>query len=68
MKGANRFANRIASITPSGNAGFTTRINTVITPMKIPNTQRPVLVMDADTGSVAMNIMANAKPPMTKCQ
>ncbi len=53
---------------PSGNAGLTTRINTTITPISAPKIHLPVLVMDADTGSVAIKIMPKAKPPTTKCQ
>jgi hypothetical protein len=36
IAGAKRFAKRIASIIPSGNAGFITLINTTITPIEIP--------------------------------
>ena len=53
---------------PSGKAGFTTRTSTVMTPTIAPKIHLPVLVIDADTGSVAMNIMPKAKPPITRCQ
>src|SRR5690554_7741570 len=53
---------------PSGNAGLTTRMSTTMTPIRMPNTHLPVLVIDADTGSVAMKIMPKAKPPVTMCQ
>ncbi|MCY1399439.1 hypothetical protein D9M71_144940 [compost metagenome] len=53
---------------PSGKAGLTTRISTTIRPISAPNSHLPVSVMDAETGSVAMNIMPKAKPPKTKCQ
>src|SRR3546814_17439313 len=53
---------------PSGKAGLTTRISTTITPIRMPNTHLPVLVMEADTGSVAMKIMPKAQPPTTMCQ
>src|SRR5690606_2925533 len=33
-----------------------------------PNTHLPVLVMEAETGSVAMKIMPKANPPVTMCQ
>src|SRR5690606_22662406 len=39
-----------------------------MTPIRMPNTHLPVLVIDADTGSVAMKIMPKAKPPVTMCQ
>ena len=53
---------------PSGNAGLTTRINTVIPPTNAPYTQRPVFVIAALTGSVAIYTMPKAKPPTVKCQ
>src|SRR5690606_10960146 len=68
ISGAHRLPNRIASMMPSGKAGLTTRINTVIAPMMIPNTHLPVLVIDADTGSVAMYTRPKARPPMVRCQ
>src|SRR5690606_12003645 len=68
ISGAHRLPNRIASMMPSGNAGLTTRISTVMTPMMIPNTHLPVLVIEADTGSVAMYTRPNARPPMVRCQ
>lgn len=45
---------------PSGKAGLMTRIITTMTPISAPNTHLPVLVIEADTGSVAMNIMPKA--------
>src|SRR5690554_672871 len=68
MVGAHRLENRMASMMPSGNAGLTTRISTVITPIRAPNTSLPVLVMAADTGSVAINTIPKAKPPRVRCQ
>ena len=53
---------------PSGKAGFTTRIRTVMKPTSAPNTQRPALVWDALTGSVAMYTVPNANPPRVRCQ
>ena len=66
--GANKLANKIANIIPSGNAGLTTRINTVIAPARMPNAHLPPFVMAEETGSVAMNIIPKANPPITKCQ
>ena len=60
--------NRIASMMPSGNAGLITRISTVITPISAPKISLPVLVIAADTGSVAMNTRPNARPPTVRCQ
>ena len=37
-------------------------------PISSPNIQRPVLVWQALTGSVAMKTMPKAKPPSTRCQ
>ncbi len=53
---------------PSGKAGLTTRISTTIRPITAPKIHLPVLVMDAETGSVAMKIMPKANPPTTRCQ
>ena len=53
---------------PSGNAGLTTRTSTTMIPTSAPNQYLPVLVNDAETGSVAINIIPKAKPPVTKCQ
>ena len=55
-------------MTPSGYAGFTTLMRTVITPMRRPYQNLPVSVIDADTGSVAIKTNPNAKLPITKCQ
>src|SRR6056300_156403 len=68
INGANKLPNKIASMIPSGNAGFTTRMSTAINPMRPPYQYLPALVMDAETGSVAMKIIPKAKPPTTKCQ
>ena len=59
MSGAKTLPNRIASIMPSGNAGFTTRIRTHITPIRPPYHQRPALVMAPETGSVTMKTKPN---------
>ena len=45
---------RIANIIPSGNAGLTTLIKTHIEPISAPYHHLPVLVIDAETGSVAI--------------
>ena len=68
MVGAKILAKRIASMMPSGNAMLTTRMTTVIAPIRKPKTQRPGLVTQALTGSVAMNTIPKAKPPSTRCQ
>ena len=39
-----------------------------ITPIRMPKASLPVSVMAADTGSVAMNTVPKAQPPITKCQ
>ena len=39
---------------PSGNAGLTTRISTTIKPINAPKIHLPVLVIEAETGSVAL--------------
>ena len=53
---------------PSGKAGLTTRISTVMKPIKMPKIHRPTLVCAALTGSVAMYTVPKAKPPRVKCQ
>ena len=60
--------NRMDSIMPSAKAGLITLISTTITPTSPPNIQRPVSVLAAVTGSVAMKTIPKAKPPMVRCQ
>ena len=47
---------------------LTTRMTTVSAPTRTPKIQRPGLVTQAVTGSVAMNTIPKAKPPSTRCQ
>src|SRR5690606_19742836 len=53
---------------PTGKYWMTTRLSKQITPMSAPKHHLPLSVNEAETGSVAMNIMPNAKPPSTRCQ
>ena len=61
----NTLSNNIANIIPSGYAGFTTRINTAITPINIPYIHFPLFVCAAVTGSVAIKTAPNINPPIT---
>ena len=62
------FMKRMASIMPSGYAGFTTRIRTHNSPMPSPYHHLPVSVNAEETGSVAMYTVPMAHPPRTMCQ
>ena len=67
MVGAKVLRNNIANIHPSGYAGFITRINIPINPIKIPYINLPLLVVAAVTGSVAINAIANKNDPIIMC-
>ena len=58
----------MANIIPSGKAGFMTLMSITKIPIENPYTHLPILVLAADTGSVAINTNPKAKLPIVKCQ
>ena len=54
----------MANIIPSGKAGFMTLMSITRIPIENPYTHLPILVLAADTGSVAINTNPKAKLPI----
>jgi hypothetical protein len=57
----------MANIIPSGKAGFMTLMSITKIPIENPYTHLPILVLAADTGSVAINTNPKAKLPIVRC-
>ena len=57
----------MANIIPSGKAGFMTLMSITKIPIENPYTHLPILVLAADTGSVAIKTNPKAKLPIVRC-